>query len=107
MIVETDDGSSVVFRKGREPEVRPAAGPAYPVIEHKYIDLRPFRAQGGSLAGFWNALQDLEKEGWELCGFEFGCAFFKRLARDPQKTTCILTGAEGENPDDCTTHEHE
>ena len=21
--------------------------------------------------------------------------------------TCILTGAEGENPDDCTTHEHE
>lgn len=21
--------------------------------------------------------------------------------------TCILTGAQGENPDDCTTHEHE
>jgi hypothetical protein len=21
--------------------------------------------------------------------------------------TCILTGADGENPDDCTTHEHE
>lgn len=21
--------------------------------------------------------------------------------------TCILTGAPGENPDDCTTHEHE
>ena len=21
--------------------------------------------------------------------------------------TCILTGAEGENPEDCTTHDHE
>lgn len=24
----------------------------------------------------------------------------------PYPRTCILTGAEGENPDDCTTHEH-
>ena len=27
--------------------------------------------------------------------------------RETISATCILTGAEGENPDDCTTHEHE
>jgi hypothetical protein len=27
--------------------------------------------------------------------------------RDDSPPTCILTGADGENPDDCTTHDHE
>jgi hypothetical protein len=26
---------------------------------------------------------------------------------DGDDITCIITGAEGENPDDCTTHDHE
>ncbi len=26
---------------------------------------------------------------------------------EPDPQTCILTGAPGENPDDCTTHDHE
>lgn len=30
-----------------------------------------------------------------------------RLAEAAEPPVCILTGAEGENPDDCTTHDHE
>ena len=26
---------------------------------------------------------------------------------DLEDVTCLITGADGENPDDCTTHEHE
>lgn len=43
-------------------------------------------------------------------GFADAAATFADLLRDYKilaPPTCVLTGADGENPDDCTTHEHE
>ena len=37
---------------------------------------------------------------------ELACSPQATLCRDCDRT-CILTGAEGENDDDCTTHDHE
>lgn len=35
------------------------------------------------------------------------CEEVRDVDNDAPFGACILTGAEGENPDDCTTHDHE
>lgn len=44
-------------------------------FQYAYVSL-------GELGSFGHFLAELERrgnDGWELCGFEYGCAFFKRV----------------------------
>lgn len=61
-----------------------------PKIEHDYVALNTLKdVNGFSFDKFIAVLKSRGEQGWELCGFEYGCAFFRRPTGEtiPTETT--------------------
>jgi hypothetical protein len=48
------------------------------MFEYSYLVLRDLDPNGRTFAPFLHKLQELGANGYELAGFEYGCAWFKK-----------------------------
>lgn len=76
-------------------------GPAFSPAE----DVRIFDSNGNTV-GRWSYTDDHE-HAFEGIDRGHGATCWCGVAEDDERGACILTGADGEDVEDCTTHGHE